>query len=69
MRYFIAGNVWLLVALALVLGRHLEREAPTRVSFLNLGNWFSPGAYGIVVVLTLAVALVFLALSLKGKNP
>jgi hypothetical protein len=45
MRYFVAGNVWLFIALATFLLRETERTGPHRVSFLGVGTWLSPGAY------------------------
>ena len=57
MPYFIVGNLWLLVALALFVGRTFERGSPTRYSFFGVGGWLSPFAYGFLIVVTAAVGV------------
>jgi hypothetical protein len=61
MRYFVAGNVWLFIALATFLLRGTERTGPHRVSFLGVGTWLSHGAYNAVALLVLAIACAFFA--------
>jgi hypothetical protein len=42
-KFFIAANVWLLLATVTLLGRTFERSEPTQYSFFHAGAWFSPG--------------------------
>lgn len=65
MRYFVAGNIWLFIALAIFLLRQTERTGPWRVSFLGIGTWFDPITYNLVAFLVFCVGVVFLSLSWK----
>ena len=58
--YFVLGNVWLLAALALWLGRNFYRADPVRYSFFGVGGPHSPLAYQamIVVCVVIGAALV-----------
>jgi hypothetical protein len=66
MRYFIAGNLWLLVALILLVGRTYERSSPLRYSFMHLA-WFEPTTYTALIVVTAVLGVVFLVLSWRGS--
>jgi len=68
MRHFVAGNLWMFVAMALAVGRRLERGAPTRYSFMGLGNWFTPFEYGALLVAALGLGLAFLRASRKRNG-
>jgi hypothetical protein len=68
MRYFVAGNIWLFVALAIFLLRVTERTGPHRVSLLGVGTWFTPAGYNAVVGLVLLVACLFLIASWRKKK-
>ena len=59
----IVGNVWLMAALALVLGRHLERTEPMMYSFMQCGDWYSPETYNLWIGLCVAVAVAHFILS------
>ncbi len=61
--FFISGQAWLLVALALHLGRHYERSSPEMVSFFGLGRWYDPLSYTLVnlIVFLFGVALFIMA--------
>ena len=67
-RYFVAGNVWLVIALIVCLGRTYERSAPVRYSFFHSGQWLSPQAYTLLVLLPLAVGVFFLVLSWTTRS-
>ena len=60
--YFVAGNLWLLIALVLLLGRKAERFQPTFYSFFGTRSWLSPFAYGFLIVACafIGVGLIFL---------
>lgn len=68
MRYFIAGNAWLFVTLAIILGRHVERTGPTRVSFFGVGTWFAPPAYWAIALISLCIGVTFLVVAWKQKE-
>lgn len=53
---FIFGNVWLLAALAMFLGRKFARSEPYMVSFTSEGAWLYPGTYSAVNILCIVVA-------------
>lgn len=58
LRYFVAGNLWLLAAVVLFIGRTFERSQPTRYSIFGAGRLLSPTEYGwmIAVVALLSAA-------------
>lgn len=68
-RYFVTGNVWLVLALLMVLGSHFERSEPTRVSFFGLGAWFDPNTYNMLVAVCVAVAVICFTLAWKTRRP
>ncbi len=68
-RFFITGNVWLLVALLLTLGSHVERTEPTCVSFFGVGAWFDPGTYNVLITLCIIAAVCCLTLAWKTCRP
>lgn len=59
-RYFIAGNVWLLVALVLLLGKNVMRGSPTRYAFFGIGGWYAPGTYYLIVLICAVIGAAFL---------
>lgn len=69
MRYFMAGNFWLFMALLLVLGKTYERSSPLRYSSFGMGHWFTPAGYNLLVLLVFALALLFFFLDLKARRP
>lgn len=69
MRYFVAGNFWLFVALALLVGKTYERSAPLRYSFFGLGHWFTPFGYHLLIALIFLLALAYLAGAGRRHRP
>ena len=67
-QFFVIGNVWLIIALLLALGSHVERTQPTMVAFFGLGAWFDPGMYMILVELCVAAAIVCFTLAWKSRR-
>jgi hypothetical protein len=70
-RYFIAGNIWLAIALLLFVGKRFERNEPVQFSFFGAGRWFSEGEYAALVYGTFTVSVVFFVLSAitRPKQP
>ncbi len=48
-RYFIAGNIWLVLALVLLIGRNVARTSPTMYSYFKVGAWLYPAKYNLLV--------------------
>ena len=67
-RFFVAGNVWLVLALLMVLGSRVERDQPTMVAFFGLGAWFYPETYSRLEGLCVAVAVACFALAWKTRR-
>lgn len=67
-RYFVAANVWLLIALVLFVGRTFERDSPLRYSVFHGGQWFSPTTYSLMVLAVLVVAAIFFLLTWKTRS-
>lgn len=58
-KFFVAGNLWLLIALVVLLGRNVERHDPTRYSFIGYG-WWDPMTYNLIVILLFIFGLFLL---------
>jgi hypothetical protein len=58
---FIAGNIWLLVSLTLILGKKTVRYSPDRYAFFGVGGWLSPPVYGSLIFgsMLIGIALLF----------
>lgn len=54
--YVVFGNLWLLSALVLMLGRTVERSNPTMYSFFGLGGWHYPIWYHVMVLACVVIA-------------
>ena len=65
--HFIAGNVWLLVSLVLLLGRNVERTQPTLYSFFGVGGWYYPVPYGLMVLVCAAIGVAFLVTACRKR--
>ena len=67
--YLVLGNVWLLVALAVYVGRTLERGRPAMYSVYGVGRWFTPSEYEFLVLgpAILGIALTSLAIRQAWK--
>lgn len=68
MRFFIAGNIWLFISLAVFLLRQTERTGPHRVSFLGIGTWFSPAGYNTVALVVFLIGCVFLLIGCRQSR-
>ena len=64
LRYFIAGNLWLFVALLMLIGKRAWRAGPTRYSCFGVGS-LTPGLYALLVVGCIAVAFACFVLMVK----
>ena len=67
-RFFVMGNVWLVLTLLMVLGNHVERDQPTMVAFFGLGAWLYPETYNLLVELCVAAAVVCFTLAWKTRR-
>lgn len=56
-RFFIAGNFWLIAAVALVLGRTVARTQPLMYSFFGVGGWYYPATYNLCIGLCAAFGI------------
>jgi hypothetical protein len=65
--YFITANLWLAVALAVLLGRHTERYEPTMYSFFGIGGWFEPREYALLIALPVIMAGVCFGLFIRSR--
>jgi hypothetical protein len=69
-KFFIAANVWLMLAVLAFIGRTYERSAPVRYSFFHNGRWLSAESYTLVVATLTAISALFFFLSwLRAKTP
>lgn len=68
MRYFVAGNLWLMMALVLFLGRDVARTQPTMYSFFGAGGWHHPTTYNLFIIISAGLGLLLVALDLM-RNP
>lgn len=57
-KYFFFGNVWLLVALAMILFRIFARSDPYMVSFTEHGAWLYSNAYTTLVIACFCIAMI-----------
>ncbi len=66
-RYFVTGNLWLMLAVLMVLGRGIERTQPTIVSFFGSG-WLYPSTYAFLVGLCGLAASICFVLAWKTRR-
>lgn len=66
-RYFVAANVWLILALIVFLGRTYERSDPTMYSCLHAGQLFSAEGYLLFNFGVTLLSALFFALILKTR--
>ena len=66
--YFLTGNIWLMVWLALMLGRNEIRTSPTMYSFFGVGAWLEPSTYQGFTAVTLGAACVSFVLGLRNRK-
>ena len=67
-RYFVFGNFWLFVALALFLGCSFARSGPDMVSFTQWGGWLYTSTYQALEILCLIAALVCFILATATRK-
>ena len=63
--YWVTGNFWLLVALALYVGRAYERSSPTMYSAYGGGQWFTPTEYTLLVMAPASLGIVLTVLAIR----
>jgi hypothetical protein len=69
LRYFVAGNLWLFLAVVLILGREAWRTQPARYGFLGAGS-LSAVSYNLVVAFCVIAAAIFFLLAYRtGRKP
>ena len=68
MRYFVAGNVWLFIALSILLFSRIERSGPTRLSMFGVGRWFSPAGMNFIAVPCVLLGVAFLIIGSKRSK-
>ena len=66
LRYFIAGNLWMLVSILLLIGREAWRTGPVRYGFLGVGS-LSATVYNLVVAFCVIAAAIFFLLAWKTQ--
>jgi len=69
LRYFIAGNVWMLLGIVLLVGREAWRTGPARYGFAGVGSLTST-TYNLIVTFCVIAAAIFFLLAWKtGPKP
>ena len=69
--YFLTGNLWLIVALFLLMGKHQVRTEPTMYSFFgsSVGSgWIEPNTYDGYVLFAFGAAAVSFVLAFRKRN-
>ncbi len=69
--YFLTGNLWLIVGLFLLMGKHQVRTEPTMYSFFGLNaasGWIEPSTYNGYVVFAFGAAAVSFVLAFRKRN-
>jgi hypothetical protein len=62
------GNLWLIIALLLYVGGHVERTQPIMYSFFGVSKWMSPSKFYLFIgFAVLAAVFHFLLLMRKGR--
>jgi len=67
LRYFVAGNVWAFLAVALTLGRKAWRTSPTRYEFVGQGS-LDPTSYNLIIAFCVTAAAIFFLLAWKTHD-
>jgi hypothetical protein len=63
----IVGNLWLLAAVALLLGKTVARTQPVMYSFFDIGAWLYPSTYNVIVMFCGLLSLGFFAFAWRGR--
>lgn len=69
--YFLTGNLWLMVAMFLLLGKNAVRTQPTMYSFFGstlASGRIEPNTYHGFVVFALGAAAVSFVLAFRNRN-
>lgn len=64
LRYFVAGNVWAILAVALTLGHRAWRTQSTRYEFLGQGS-LDPTRYNLIIAFCVTAIAIFFLLAWK----
>jgi hypothetical protein len=64
--YYVMGNVWLIIALILLVGRFPVREAPTMYSFFGMGGWRYPSDYNLMIGVGVLAAVIQFVLAVNA---
>jgi hypothetical protein len=68
LRYFVAGNLWLLLAVVLVLGRELWRTGPALYGFAGVEGSLTAVSYNAIVAFCVTAAAIFFLLAWKTHD-
>jgi serine/threonine protein kinase len=63
----IVGNLWLLAAVALLLGKKVARTRPTMYSFFDIGAWLYPSTYNMIVAFCGLLSVGFFVFAWRGR--
>ena len=67
LRYFVAGNIWAVCALLMILVRKAWRTGPTRYTFFGFGS-LSPPQYNFLILCCVVMAVVFFFITWKTRE-
>ena len=62
LRYFVAGNLWLFLAVLVYVGQTVERTEPLRYSVFRFGRWFEPSEYWSLTLALIAMSIICFAM-------
>ena len=65
---FVVGNLWLLAAIVVFLGRKVARSNPLMVSFTTEGGWFYPQTYDAVNAFCVVMAVACFGLTVATRR-
>lgn len=65
---FVVGNLWLLAAIVVFLGRTFARRAPDMVSFTSEGAWLYPLTYDAVNAFCVVMAVACFGLTVATRR-
>lgn len=66
--WLVIANLWLLAAIALLLGRKVARTEPLMYSFFDRGAWFYPSTYHTVIGICVGLSVVGFLLALRQRR-
>jgi hypothetical protein len=68
LRYFVAGNLWIFLAVVLVVGREAWRSAPGRYGFAGIESSLTAASYNSIVAFCVTAAAIFFLLAWKTHD-